>query len=86
MKNGATKLNINQTNKAQKKLDEIMSTLRKHRDTIEKTHKVKEMGIFGSYARGDQKKIVTLTSLSNSMTSPVCSNLLIFNVSCSRYC
>lgn len=49
-------MNIDRTKKAQKKLDEIMSILRIHIDTLEKTHKVKEIGIFGSYAQGNQKK------------------------------
>ena len=33
-----------------------MSILNKNRDTLKKTHKVKEIGIFGSYAQGNQKK------------------------------
>ncbi len=49
-------MNISQTNEAQLKLDEIMSILNKNRDTLKKTHKVKEIGIFGSYAQGNQKK------------------------------
>lgn len=49
-------MNLNQPNKAQNKLDEIMSILSKHRNKLEKNHKVKEIGIFGSYALGNQKK------------------------------
>lgn len=41
----------------QKKLtaDEIISILKEHADVL-KRHKVKKIGLFGSYARGGQKK------------------------------
>ena len=49
-------MNITRTNKAQKKLNEIIKCLDKHKAKLEKTYKVKELGIFGSYARGEKKK------------------------------
>ncbi len=49
-------MKINRTKKAQKKLDEIIRCLDKHKTKLEKTYKVKELGIFGSYAQGNQKK------------------------------
>ncbi len=49
-------MNISQTNEAQLKLDGILTILNKNRDALEKTHKVKEIGVFGSYATGNQKE------------------------------
>lgn len=39
-----------------KKLDEIKNILTAHRDTLEKKYKVKTIGVFGSYVRGEPKK------------------------------
>ena len=39
-----------------KKLDEIKSTLAKHKEELRSECRVKEIGIFGSYVRGEQKK------------------------------
>ncbi len=39
-----------------KKLKQIQIILASSKDEIQKRYKVKELGIFGSYARGDQKK------------------------------
>ena len=49
-------MKISQTNEAQLKLDDILSILNKNRDALEKTHKVIEIGIFGSYATGNQNE------------------------------
>ena len=38
-----------------KKLKEIKKILEEHKSIIEKQFKVKEIGIFGSYVRGEQK-------------------------------
>jgi uncharacterized protein len=38
-----------------KKLDDIISILKKQKHFIESKYKVKEIGIFGSYVRGEQK-------------------------------
>ncbi|MGB3480078.1 MAG: nucleotidyltransferase family protein [bacterium] len=40
-----------------KSLEEIKMILKKHKSVIEKRFKVKEIGIFGSYVRGEQKNI-----------------------------
>jgi len=40
-----------------KSLKEIRIILKKHKSIIEKRFKVKEIGIFGSYIRGEQKDI-----------------------------
>ena len=40
-----------------KSLEEIRMILKKHKSIIEKRFKVKEIGIFGSYIRGEQKDI-----------------------------
>ena len=37
-------------------LDEIKDILNKHRDELREKYKITEIGIFGSYIRGDQKK------------------------------
>jgi len=39
-----------------KTLEEIKKILAQHREEIRKKYKVKEIGIFGSYVRGEQKK------------------------------
>ena len=38
-----------------KNLEEIKKILNEHKPTIKKNFKVKEIGIFGSYARGEHK-------------------------------
>lgn len=40
-----------------KSLEEIRMILKKHKSIVEKRFKVKEIGIFGSYIRGEQKDI-----------------------------
>lgn len=37
-------------------LDEIRSILASHMDVLRSRYKVKEIGVFGSYVRGEQKK------------------------------
>lgn len=37
-------------------LEEIKEILRKHKEELRERFKVKEVGIFGSYIRGEQKK------------------------------
>ena len=39
-----------------KELDEIKDILNKHREELRKKYKITEIGIFGSYIRGEQKK------------------------------
>ena len=39
-----------------KTLDEIRRILTQHRKELREKHKVKKVGIFGSYVRGEQKK------------------------------
>ncbi len=39
-----------------KKIEEIKDTLKKHKEELRKNFKVKEIGVFGSYVRGEQKK------------------------------
>ena len=39
-----------------KRLKEIQKCLRTHKKELKKNYKVKEIGIFGSYIRGDQKE------------------------------
>ncbi|PIP48377.1 MAG: nucleotidyltransferase [Chloroflexi bacterium CG23_combo_of_CG06-09_8_20_14_all_45_10] len=39
-----------------KTLDEIKSILALHKEELRQRYKVKELGIFGSYVRGDQRK------------------------------
>jgi predicted nucleotidyltransferase len=39
-----------------KTLDEIKNAIAKHRDELSKKYKVKEIGVFGSYVKGEQKK------------------------------
>jgi len=40
-----------------KTIKEVKQILEKHKSIIEKQYKVKEIGIFGSYVRGNQKNI-----------------------------
>lgn len=39
-----------------KKIDEIKSTLENHLQDIDEKYKVSEIGIFGSYVKGEQKE------------------------------
>jgi uncharacterized protein len=39
-----------------KTFEEIRSILAKHKEELKQKYKVKEIGIFGSYVRGEQKK------------------------------
>jgi uncharacterized protein len=39
-----------------KSLDEIRDILSRHRDELREKYKITEIGIFGSYVRGEQKK------------------------------
>lgn len=39
-----------------KELDKIKDILNKHRDELKEKYKIAEIGIFGSYIRGEQKK------------------------------
>ena len=39
-----------------KSLDEIKQILGKHRETLRDEHKIKNIAVFGSYVRGEQKK------------------------------
>jgi len=39
-----------------KKIEEIKETLTKHKEELRERFKVREMGVFGSYVRGEQKK------------------------------
>ncbi len=39
-----------------KTLEEIKTTLTKHKEKLRQNFKVKKIGIFGSYARGEQKE------------------------------
>jgi len=39
-----------------KSLEEIRDILNKHKDELRDKYKITEMGIFGSYVRGEQKK------------------------------
>ncbi|MGB8217484.1 MAG: nucleotidyltransferase family protein [Candidatus Methanoperedens sp.] len=39
-----------------KTLKEIKNTLTKHKEKLKHNYKVKKIGIFGSYARGEQKE------------------------------
>lgn len=38
-----------------KKIDKVKKILAEHRDELRQEHKIKKMGIFGSYVRGEQK-------------------------------
>ena len=46
----------NMTGGTVKTLDEIKSILALHKEELRQRYKVKELGIFGSYVRGDQRK------------------------------
>jgi hypothetical protein len=37
-------------------LDQLKKTLSAHKEELKKNYQVKDMGIFGSYVRGEQKK------------------------------
>jgi predicted nucleotidyltransferase len=39
-----------------KTLDEIKEILTKHKEEVQQEYKVRELGIFGSFVRGEQKK------------------------------
>jgi len=39
-----------------KTLDEIKNILAQHKEELRQKYKVKEIGIFGSYVRGEQKR------------------------------
>jgi hypothetical protein len=39
-----------------KKIDKIKKILAEHRDELRREHKIIEIGIFGSYIRGEQKR------------------------------
>jgi predicted nucleotidyltransferase len=39
-----------------KTLEEVKKTLKKHKEDVVREYKVKEIGIFGSLVRGEQKK------------------------------
>ncbi len=39
-----------------KTLEEIKNTLARHKEKLRQNYKVKKIGIFGSYARGEQKE------------------------------
>jgi uncharacterized protein len=41
---------------AMKKLEDIKNTLAENRQELQREYRVKELGIFGSYVRGEQKK------------------------------
>lgn len=46
-------------------IDEIKKILKKHESELKEKFGVKEIGVFGSYVRGEQKKVVILTFLLN---------------------
>ena len=39
-----------------KKIEEIKEVLKEHKEELREKFKVKEIGVFGSYVRGEQKK------------------------------
>lgn len=39
-----------------KTLDEIKGTLAQHKQELSENYKIKEIGVFGSYVRGEQRK------------------------------
>lgn len=45
-----------QSSKSVKSLQEINKILREHKEEVKKRYKIKEIGVFGSYVRGEQKK------------------------------
>lgn len=42
--------------KTEKSLEEIKEILKEHKEEVSRKYKVSEIGIFGSFVRGDQKK------------------------------
>jgi predicted nucleotidyltransferase len=43
-------------NKRFENVDEIISVLRRHSQNLQKRFRVKEIGVFGSYVRGEKKR------------------------------
>ena len=39
-----------------KKIEDILETLRKHKEELKRKYGVKEIGIFGSFARGEERE------------------------------
>lgn len=39
-----------------KSIEEIKNIITEHKDTLQSHHKVRQIGIFGSYVRGEQQK------------------------------
>lgn len=52
-----------ESNPPVKSLREIMEILVEHKEEIRREHKVNEIGIFGSYVRGEQTKTSDINSL-----------------------
>jgi predicted nucleotidyltransferase len=48
--------NIAQENAMRKSLEEIREILRKHREELRLKYKIKEIAIFGSYVRGEERR------------------------------
>ena len=58
-KGGIIILKVNKKQKREiktKSLEEINAILKEHKEELYKKYKVKEIGIFGSFVRGEQKK------------------------------
>ena len=53
-----------------KTLDEIKDILKSHKEELEKKYKVKEIGIFGSFVKGEQKETSDLDILVEFETVP----------------
>ncbi|SRR5579885_1454844 len=53
-----------------KTLDEIKNVLKSHKEELREKYKVKEIGIFGSYIRGEQKESSDLDILVEYETVP----------------
>ena len=49
-------MDTKKANKTGKTLNDIKKSLNKHRDVLEKRYKVKEIGVFGSCVRAEQKR------------------------------
>ena len=49
-------LDTKEINKTEKTLNDIKRSLKNHRDVLEKRYKVKEIGVFGSCVRAEQKR------------------------------
>lgn len=45
-----------------KTIDEIKGILEEHKEEVSQKYKVREIGIFGSFVRGEQKKQSDITS------------------------